>query len=164
MRVDCSPAPTRSPASGVTPPWAAKAPTRCLGHHVIAGCGVAWKAGFPAPPLPPTIAGRPAKASILPEIIARAATDPACRASLDRYTDRLARGLATIVSILDPGVIVLGGGMSNVASLYHELPQRVEHWAFTDRLATPIRRAVHGDSSGVRGAAWLGREAARAAA
>ena len=96
-----------------------------------------------------------------PEIVARAAVDPACRESLDLYIDRLGRALATVVSIIDPDVIVLGGGMSNVAAIYPALPAAIERWAFTDRLATPVRRALHGDSSGVRGAAWLGRDLAR---
>ncbi|HEY0835118.1 MAG TPA: ROK family protein [Azospirillum sp.] len=91
-------------------------------------------------------------------IVARAAGgDAAARASLDRLADRLARGLAVVVNLLDPDVIVLGGGLSNVDALYGALPPLVERWAFSDRIDTPIRRAVHGDSSGVRGAAWLWR-------
>jgi len=92
------------------------------------------------------------------EIIARAAAgDPAARASFDRLTDRLGRGLAAVVNLLDPDVIVLGGGLSNVDALYAALPPLIERWAFSDRIDTPVRRAVHGDSSGVRGAAWLWR-------
>ncbi|CAO3426759.1 ROK family protein [Azospirillum doebereinerae] len=83
--------------------------------------------------------------------------DAACAATLDRLVDRLGRGLATVVNLLDPDVIVLGGGLSNATVLYDRLPDAVARWAFTDRLDTPIRRAVHGDSSGVRGAAWLWR-------
>jgi fructokinase len=91
-------------------------------------------------------------------IVARAeAGDPGARASLDRLVDRLARGLACIVNVLDPDVIVLGGGLSNVAALYEGLPARIEAHAFSDRIDTPVRRAMHGDSSGVRGAAWLWR-------
>ncbi|MGQ9365151.1 ROK family protein [Azospirillum sp. ST 5-10] len=89
-------------------------------------------------------------------IVARAAAgDAAARASLERLADRIARGLATVVGVLDPDVVVLGGGLSNVAFLYDALPPLVERWAFSDRVDTPIRRATHGDSSGVRGAAWL---------
>ncbi|MFZ5475391.1 MAG: ROK family protein [Myxococcota bacterium] len=73
--------------------------------------------------------------------------------ALERLADRLSRALATVVNVVDPDVIVLGGGLSNVERLYDLLD--VGRWAFTDRLDTPIRRAVHGDSSGVRGAAWL---------
>jgi fructokinase len=71
------------------------------------------------------------------------------------YQDRLARGLATIVNVLDPGTIVLGGGLSNVARLYDGLAALVGSYAFSDGVDTAIKRAVHGDSSGVRGAAWL---------
>lgn len=92
------------------------------------------------------------------EIIARAAAgDAAARASFDRLTDRLGRGLAAVVNLLDPDVIVLGGGLSNVDALYAALPPLIERRAFSDRIDTPVRRAVHGDSSGVRGAAWLWR-------
>lgn len=90
------------------------------------------------------------------EIVSQArAGDPGARASLTRYVDRLARGLATIVNILDPDMIVLGGGMSNVDELYGELPDRIAGYAFADAIDTPVARAAHGDSSGVRGAAWL---------
>jgi len=92
------------------------------------------------------------------EIAARAAAgDAAAQASLDRLCDRLARGLASVVNLLDPDVIVLGGGLSNVDALYGALPPRLERWCFSDRIDTPVRRARHGDSSGVRGAAWLWR-------
>ncbi len=91
-----------------------------------------------------------------PEIVARAADgDAAAAGALERYTDRLARGLAHIVNLLDPDVIVLGGGMSNVESLYVELPRRLPGYVFGGECATPVLKAKHGDSSGVRGAAWL---------
>jgi fructokinase len=90
-----------------------------------------------------------------------AAGDEAARATLDRLVDRLARGLAQVVNILDPDVIVLGGGVSNIDTLYTELPGRLQRWCFSDRIVTPIRRAMHGDSSGVRGAAWLWPAAGR---
>jgi fructokinase len=83
------------------------------------------------------------------------AGDPAAGASLEAYVDRLARGLAVIADILDPDVIVLGGGMSNVEVIYGGLTEAIGAYAFSDVFATPVRRAVHGDSSGVRGAAWL---------
>jgi fructokinase len=76
-------------------------------------------------------------------------------ASLDRYIDRLGRGLAMVCDILDPDVIVLGGGMSNVAQLYERLPAAIGPHVFSDVFETPVRPALHGDSSGVRGAAWL---------
>ena len=73
----------------------------------------------------------------------------------DRYVDRVARGLATVVNTLDPDVFVMGGGMSNVDELYDDLPRELAKRTFSTVFNTPIRRAVHGDSSGVRGAAWL---------
>ena len=83
------------------------------------------------------------------------AGDRQARAALDRYEERLARALATVINILDPDVIVLGGGMSNVRRLYDNVPRLWQRWAFSDRADTPLRQNVHGDSSGVRGAAWL---------
>ncbi|WP_207457801.1 ROK family protein [Azospirillum sp. SYSU D00513] len=92
------------------------------------------------------------------EIAARASEgDAACVASMHRLTDRIGRGLAAVVNLLDPDVIVLGGGLSNLDALYTALPPVVGRWAFSDRIDTPVRRAMHGDSSGVRGAAWLWR-------
>jgi fructokinase len=75
--------------------------------------------------------------------------------SLERYVERLARALACVINVLDPDVIVLGGGMSNVATLYTEVPRLWSRYVFSDRVATRLARPVHGDSSGVRGAAWL---------
>ena len=72
-----------------------------------------------------------------------------------RYVDRLARGLATVVNILDPDILVMGGGMSNIDELYRDLPEQLAQRTFSPVFGTPIRKAVHGDSSGVRGAAWL---------
>ena len=91
-----------------------------------------------------------------PEVVQAArAGGAAATSALARYVDRLARGLAVIVDVLDPDVIVLGGGMSNVEEIYERLPAAIEPRIFSDLFETPIRRAVHGDSSGVRGAAWL---------
>lgn len=90
------------------------------------------------------------------EIAERASSgDIACQQTIDRYADRLARGLASIVNILDPDAIVLGGGVSNIARLYQQLPALLTHYAFSDRISTVVIPALHGDSSGVRGAAWL---------
>lgn len=72
-----------------------------------------------------------------------------------RYIDRVARGLAVVVNALDPDVLVMGGGMSNVDELYSDLPRALADRVFSTVFHTPIRRAVHGDSSGVRGAALL---------
>ena len=94
----------------------------------------------------------------------RSATDIAQRASagetlalavLDHHQDRLARALGTVINLLDPDCIVLGGGLSNLESLYSGLPERVAACAFTPENPPLIRRNYHGDSSGVRGAAWL---------
>ncbi len=93
------------------------------------------------------------------EIVALArAGDVLATEHLDRYLDRTARGLATVVNTLDPDVIVLGGGMSNVEELYERLPEAILAYTFTTVFLTPIVKAVHGDSSGVRGAAWLWAE------
>jgi fructokinase len=73
----------------------------------------------------------------------------------ERYIGALCRGLATVINILDPDVIVLGGGMSNISELYDAIPNSISDQIFTDVFDTPIKQAVHGDSSGVRGAAWL---------
>jgi fructokinase len=81
--------------------------------------------------------------------------EPAARAAVARLIDRMARGLATVVNILDPDVIVLGGGLSNIDALYRELPPLVERYGFTLGGPPCIAKNRHGDSSGVRGAAWL---------
>ncbi len=81
--------------------------------------------------------------------------DPAARAAIERLTGRLARGLAGVVNLIDPDVIVLGGGLSNIESLYRDLPPLVERLAFTPEAPPRIVKNRHGDSSGVRGAAWL---------
>jgi fructokinase len=84
-----------------------------------------------------------------------AAGDPACEATLVRYEERLARALAHVVNILDPDVIVLGGGLSNMDRLYRNVPLQWGAFVFSDRVDTRLVRHAHGDSSGVRGAAWL---------
>jgi fructokinase len=80
--------------------------------------------------------------------------------TMTRYVERLARALAAVINVLDPQVIVLGGGMSNVGRLYTEVPRLWARHVFSDHVATRLAPPVHGDSSGVRGAAWLweGRE------
>jgi fructokinase len=81
--------------------------------------------------------------------------DKQAAAALARYLDRLGRGLAVICNVIDPDVIVLGGGMSNVPELYVRLPDEIGHWIFSDVCSTRIVPAKFGDSSGVRGAAML---------
>jgi fructokinase len=92
-----------------------------------------------------------------PVIVERAAAgDAACAATLARYERRMARALATVINVLDPDVIVLGGGMSNISRLYDRVPALLPEYVFSDHVATRLLHPVHGDSSGVRGAAWLG--------
>jgi len=90
------------------------------------------------------------------EIAARAAAGEAlAETALSRYAERMARALASIINVIDPDVVVLGGGVSNVERLYTLVPQMWSPYVFSDRVATRLVRARHGDSSGVRGAAWL---------
>ncbi len=90
------------------------------------------------------------------EIVARMESgEPAAVACLERYEDRLTRSLANLINILDPDVIVLGGGVSQVPHLYKNVPNRLKEYVFGREADTPILAAKHGDASGVRGAAWL---------
>jgi fructokinase len=81
--------------------------------------------------------------------------DHQARGSIESYKDRLARSLASVVNLIDPEAIVLAGGLSNIVELYDELPMLIADYAFSDGLDTVVLRALHGDSSGVRGAARL---------
>jgi fructokinase len=81
--------------------------------------------------------------------------DAAALAAMSRYEDRLARGLASVINILDPDVIVLGGGLSNIERLYTHVPLLWGQYVFSDTVRTVLAKARHGDASGVRGAAWL---------
>ena len=99
------------------------------------------------------MAGRQAQAA---EIAMRAESgDAAAESALGVYETRLARALASVINVLDPDVIVLGGGLSNIARLYSRVPPLLKPFVFSDSADTPIVPARHGDSSGVRGAAWL---------
>ena len=89
------------------------------------------------------------------EIVELAHQDEAAAGLLMRYEDRLARALATVINLVDPETIVLGGGLSNIDRLYENVPQLWRSLVFSDEVATSLRRAKHGDASGVRGAAWL---------
>lgn len=120
------------------------------GRH---GCIETWLSG-------PGLAGDhqrvTGEAAAAPEVVARAeAGDSRAEASLRRYEDRMARALASVINVLDPGVIVLGGGLSKVARLYENVPRLWGAHVFSDQVATRLLPPVHGDSSGVRGAAWL---------
>lgn len=117
------------------------------------GCIETWISG-------PAIAADHARvtgeALTTPEIIARAAAgDAAARATRARLVQRTARGLASVINVLDPDVIVLGGGVSNISGLAEEVQSALPPWVFSDTVATRVVRHRHGDSSGVRGAAWL---------
>jgi fructokinase len=91
-----------------------------------------------------------------PTIVSLAAEgDAECEKTMSEYEDRLARGLAHVINILDPDVIVLGGGMSNITRLYQNVPRLWGRYVFSDRVDTRLVKNAHGDSSGVRGAAWL---------
>jgi fructokinase len=81
--------------------------------------------------------------------------DAAARATLDRHRHRLGRSLAGVINILDPDIIVIGGGVSQIPGLYDPLPELLAEWCFSDGVFTPVVPALHGDASGVRGAAWL---------
>lgn len=95
----------------------------------------------------------------VPDIITQLnAGNTAIAALWDRYQDQVARALAGVINTLDPDVIVLGGGVSNIPQLYTGLQERIAQYVFGRQCCTPIIQARHGDSSGVRGAAWLGAQ------
>src|SRR5215467_10522 len=100
---------------------------------------------------------RQAGQSLSPQEIARAAEsgEPLCRSTLEKYMRRLARGLASVINLIDPEVIVLGGGLSRISALYQQVPRLWSRYVFSDRIVTRLLPPVHGDSSGVRGVAWL---------
>ncbi len=89
------------------------------------------------------------------EIVARSASEASAEQALVRYENRLARALASVINVLDPEVIVLGGGLSNIERLYKNISVLWGKWVFSDTVRTRLVRNRHGDSSGVRGAAWL---------
>lgn len=101
-------------------------------------------------------AGQPTQALTAVDVVTRAnAGDHGAMLALERYEDRLARALASVINVLDPDVIVLGGGLSNIEGLYSAIPGRWPAYVFSDVVTTRLVQAQHGDSSGVRGAAWL---------
>jgi fructokinase len=119
------------------------------------GCVEAWLSG---PAFQAQFADRAGKQLIATDIAAAAeAGDPQARECLERYCDRLARALANVVNLIDPHVIVLGGGLSKMAALYRRVPELWRNYIFSepDRIVTRLQPPLHGDSSGVRGAAWL---------
>ena len=118
-----------------------------------AGCVETWLSG---PALAADHLHAAGRAMPAPAVAAGAiAGDAACIATLERYCERAARALAGVINLLDPDVIVLGGGLSNIEALYARIPALWGSHVFSDRVDTRLVRNRHGDSSGVRGAAWL---------
>jgi fructokinase len=121
--------------------------------------------GSPAGHLPATTTNQHAQIDLAPsdpltpiEIMRRMREDDRlAKLVWSRYVDRVARGLSVVVNTLDPDILVVGGGMANVDELYDHLPAKLADETFSPCFYTPIVRAAHGDSSGVRGAAWLWR-------
>lgn len=139
-----------NPLPWMRPEWAEDRTQCWCGQR---GCIETWLSG-------PALAADHARVSgetlSAQQIAERAeAGDAQAGATLARYEDRLARALAHVINILDPQVIVLGGGVSSIARLYRHVPALWDQWVFSDRVDTRLVRAQHGDSSGVRGAAWL---------
>lgn len=139
-------------------PWADKddepAPECYCGKH---GCIETYLSG---PGLSSDYERRTGHRCDVPELLSRASRgDREAASTLDRYVSRAARGLAAIINVLDPNVIVVGGGLSNMDLLYERIPQLWGRWVFAagggEAVDTRLVRARHGDSSGVRGAAWL---------
>ncbi len=117
------------------------------------GCIETYLAG---PAFAAEFLARTGRACSAAEIAAQAeAGDPEARAAIERYAERLACALGTVVNLVDPEVIVLGGGLSKIAALYRLVPERLAAYVFSPTFATRVLPPVHGDSSGVRGAAWL---------
>ena len=136
-----------NPLPGISPEEWAEAPACYCGKR---GCIETWISG---PALAADYA-RHAGGNLSAEQMA-VSGEPEAKAAMTRFTDRFARALASVVNILDPDVIVLGGGLSNIQSLYRDLPPLVARYAFSIETAPRIVQNRHGDSSGVRGAAWL---------
>jgi fructokinase len=116
------------------------------------GCLETWLSG---PGIAADYRRRGGDALTSEQIVARIADDPFAADTMRAWTHRLARGLASIVNVLDPDVIVVGGGLSQIASLYTDVPQLWTQWIFSDVVHTRLVPAKYGDASGVRGAAWL---------
>jgi fructokinase len=116
------------------------------------GCLETWLSG---PGIAADYRRRGGDALTSEEIAARIADDSLARETMGAWTHRLARGLASIINVLDPDIIVVGGGLSQIASLYTDVPHLWAQWVFSDVVDTRLVPAKYGDASGVRGAAWL---------
>lgn len=136
-------------------PWP-DARTECPGTRCWCGqygCIETWLSG---PGLEADFQRRGGQGLSAKAIVQRAQQqDPVAQATLAAYEQRLARALAMVINLLDPEVIVCGGGMSQIASLYARVPALWQTFVFSDHIATRLAPATHGDASGVRGAAWL---------
>ncbi len=140
-----------NPLPWLRPDWGEVPGPLCW--HGLHGCIETWLSGVGLAADHARLTGERLAAEA---IVARAqAGEPGAAATLARYEDRLARALAHIINLFDPEVIVLGGGVSQVQGLYRRVPQLWGQWVFSDRVATVLRPARHGDSSGVLGAARL---------
>lgn len=126
-------------------------PTCYCGLH---GCMEQWCSG---PGLSADHARSSGRMLPPPEIVQLTAKDNQAADSIERWLDRLARGLAVVSNIMDPDVFVIGGGLSSIQAIYEQLPDRMLQYVFSDEVAARIVPAMHGDASGVRGAARLGR-------
>jgi fructokinase len=125
-------------------------PACYCGQH---GCIETWLSG---PALTRHFNAAGGQAQQAQDVVARMlAGDALAEQALAEYEERMARALASIINVLDPDVIVLGGGMSNVARLYENVPKLWVNYVFSDHIRTQLKQPQHGDSSGVRGAAWL---------
>ncbi len=139
-------------ANSADPPWRCYCGQQGCTESYVSGSGLALDHRH--------ITGQPLTGE---QIVLRAqAGDTDCSATLQRHSHRLARALAAVINLLDPDVIVLGGGLSHMQHLYHDVPALWSQWVFSagseEALRTRLLPARHGDASGVRGAAWMGRQ------
>ena len=160
----CSPAPTVWPANGAT----TRCPGRWPGEDPQPACYCGQRGCIETLVSGPGLERDHALVnggSLSGARIAAAAAqgDAACAATLERHAGRLARALAAVINLLDPDLIVLGGGVSRMAHLYERVPALWGRWVFSGGAQEPVRTrlvpSLHGDASGVRGAAWIGRSA-----
>ena len=130
--------------------------SRWSAGRATAARSAAWRHGVRAAASRPSTSVTSERASRPAEIMQRVRDgEPLARLLWERYVDRVGRGLSVVVNTLDPDVFVIGGGMSNVDELYDVLPAAIGRYTFSTVFKTPVLKARHGDSSGVRGAAWL---------
>ena len=146
----------RLPANGATTRCHGRPGKNGRGPTVIAAGRAASRHSYRARRWQPIIVGT-SEEDLSPAEIASAAArgDERSRATMTRYIDRLARGLAMVINLIDPEAIVLGGGLSQIGSLYRDVPRIWGRYIFSDRVDTRLLAPAHGDASGVRGAAWL---------